>query len=94
MAGTSIHNERDRSFATQCLGVWTGLVSFLHDALGLIGSDVRELGMKLDGKAVTALVILDQTHHRTHGGLLDRSSELLGRIDEGTVVTSGIGTGK
>ena len=50
--------------------------------------------MKLDGKAVTALVVLDKTHHRTHGGTLDRSSELLGRIDQGAVVTGGIGTGK
>lgn len=69
-------------------------MSFLHDASGLIGRNVRELGVKLDGKAVTALVILDQTYHHTHGGLLNRSSELLGRIDQGTVVTSGIGTRK
>lgn len=88
MAGTSIHNERNGSFATQCLGVWTGLVSFFHNALGLIGSNVRELGVKLDSKAETALVILDQAHHRTHGGRIDWRSKLFGRIEQGTVVTS------
>ena len=50
--------------------------------------------MQLHSKAVATLVILDQTHHGTHGGVFDRIAKLFGRIDQSPVVARRISSGE
>ncbi len=90
----SIHDELKGRFAAQCLGVWTGSVSFFHDPLCLLTIQFRKQGMHFNGQSITTLIIFDQTDQSACCGFFDGRAQSLGGIDQGSVVASGIGTSK
>src|SRR6185369_7085674 len=94
LAAWSLHRQGNASISAQGFGIRTGFVRLLHDALRTVAIDSREVSAQLHGQTVAALVILDQTHPRPHGGVLNRGAELPGRIVQCTVVTRRISARK
>ena len=69
-------------------------MSFLHDALCLSWIDSRKVRVQFCGETISALVIFVKSDKGPDLRIAQWCAEFLSRVQNGTVITSGIGAGE